>query len=259
MSFRLPLMADTAGQSAHREFRRARLSRVRSVAARAALAAAVAAAIGVLWIDRGWTEAHGRTALGILVVGALVVCASAGAAWRAARSDPGRWERAAAGERRTAEILCGLPTRRWAVLHDLAIPGSNANVDHLAFGPTGAWLVDTKTTRGRIQVGWRSVRVGERGIDPGPTSWEAEVVADRLGVDVKAVIVVHSTTRDVGLPSRGRRIGRGVRVVSPDGLARHLRRGRRRLGAREVDELYDRALTELGARVSAVAQGGRGG
>jgi Nuclease-related domain len=252
-------MADTAGQSAHREFRRARLARGRSVAARVSLAAAAAAAIGVLWLERGWAEVHRRTALEVLVLAALAVCASGGAAWKAARTDPGRWERAADGERRTAEILGGLPPRRWAVLHDLAIPGSNANVDHLAFGPTGAWLVDTKTTRARIRVGWRSVRMGEWRIDPAPTSWEAEVVADRLGVDVQPLIVIHSTIPGVGLPPRGRRIGQGVRVVSPDGLARRLRRGRRRLGAREVDELYELARAELGPRVSVVQQGGRRG
>ena len=168
-------------------------------------------------------------------------------------------ERAAAGERRTAEILCGLPSRRWAVLHDLALPGSNANVDHLAFGPTGAWLVDTKTTRGTVRVGWRSVRVGERRIDPAPTCWEAEVVGDRLGVDVRAVIVVHSTAPGARFPHRGRRIGRGVRVVAPEGLTGRLRRGRRRLSTVQIEELYERARTELGPRVSFAHHGGRGG
>jgi hypothetical protein len=37
--------------------------------------------------------------------------------------------RGAAGERRTARLLTLLERRGWAVLHDLAIPGTQANID----------------------------------------------------------------------------------------------------------------------------------
>jgi len=30
------------------------------------------------------------------------------------------------------------------VLHDRAIPGSRANIDHIGIGPTGVWVIDTK-------------------------------------------------------------------------------------------------------------------
>jgi hypothetical protein len=39
------------------------------------------------------------------------------------------WRRGAAGERRTARRLAALERRGWVVLHDLAIPGSRANLD----------------------------------------------------------------------------------------------------------------------------------
>jgi hypothetical protein len=39
------------------------------------------------------------------------------------------WRRGAAGERHTARQLAPLGRRGWAVLHDLAIPGSAANID----------------------------------------------------------------------------------------------------------------------------------
>jgi hypothetical protein len=39
------------------------------------------------------------------------------------------WRRGAAGERRTARLLDRLQQRGWVVLHDLAVPGSAANVD----------------------------------------------------------------------------------------------------------------------------------
>ncbi|HET7518006.1 MAG TPA: nuclease-related domain-containing protein, partial [Actinomycetes bacterium] len=47
------------------------------------------------------------------------------------RSSPDTvaWRRGAAGERRTARLLAPLERHGWAVLHDLAIPGSAANID----------------------------------------------------------------------------------------------------------------------------------
>jgi hypothetical protein len=49
------------------------------------------------------------------------------------------WRRGAAGERHTARLLGRLEQRGWVVLHDLAIPGSAANIDHLVIGPGGWW------------------------------------------------------------------------------------------------------------------------
>jgi hypothetical protein len=62
------------------------------------------------------------------------------------------WRRGAAGERRTARLLGQLERRGWAVLHDLAIPGSQANIDHLVIGPGGVVVIDTKQYRGRLRL-----------------------------------------------------------------------------------------------------------
>jgi hypothetical protein len=51
--------------------------------------------------------------------------------------DASAWRRGAAGERRTARLLGQLGRQGWAVLHDLAIPGSQANLDHVVIGPGG--------------------------------------------------------------------------------------------------------------------------
>jgi hypothetical protein len=40
----------------------------------------------------------------------------------------------------------------WTVLHDLAVPGSRANLDHLVIGPGGVFAVDSKQHRGRLQL-----------------------------------------------------------------------------------------------------------
>jgi hypothetical protein len=38
------------------------------------------------------------------------------------------------------------------VLHDLAVPGSRANLDHLVIGPGGVFVVDSKQYRGRLRL-----------------------------------------------------------------------------------------------------------
>jgi len=66
--------------------------------------------------------------------------------------DAVAWRRGAAGERRTARLLDPLARHGWAVLHDLAIPGSQANLDHLVIGPGGVFVIDSKQYRGRLQL-----------------------------------------------------------------------------------------------------------
>ncbi|MCU1499821.1 MAG: hypothetical protein JWM47_3774 [Acidimicrobiales bacterium] len=53
------------------------------------------------------------------------------------------WAKGAAGERATGTALDALPAG-FTVLHDLKMPGSRANIDHLVIGPTGAFTVETK-------------------------------------------------------------------------------------------------------------------
>jgi hypothetical protein len=166
---------------------------------------------------------------GLLVIGAVMA---------RPRPDPQRWSRGAEGERATAALLERLPARKWVVLHDRRVPGSRANIDHLVVGPTGVWVVDTKALRAEVRAGWRSVRVGDGFLDVEPAAWEAEVVADRLGVVVTPVVAVHGPR--VALPRRGRRC-RGVRVVPAGALVRRLSKGRRRLRRAQVRALAERA------------------
>lgn len=59
-----------------------------------------------------------------------------------AESQPTQaWKVGAAGERRVAEIL---DATGCFVLHDRRIPKSKANIDHLAVGPAGVFVIDAK-------------------------------------------------------------------------------------------------------------------
>jgi Nuclease-related domain len=51
------------------------------------------------------------------------------------------WRRQAAAQRRTAGALAQLEQEGWLALHDVALPGWSASLDHLVIGPTGAWAI----------------------------------------------------------------------------------------------------------------------
>jgi hypothetical protein len=63
------------------------------------------------------------------------------------------WQRGLDGERRTGEVLASLQTHGWAILHDLHWPGRPyANIDHIAIGPTGIFVIDSKNWSGDVIV-----------------------------------------------------------------------------------------------------------
>ena len=64
------------------------------------------------------------------------------------------WRQGAEGEAATARALAiRLHRGDVIVLHDRRIGGrSRANIDHIAIGPTGVTVIDTKSSRGRVQL-----------------------------------------------------------------------------------------------------------
>ena len=64
-----------------------------------------------------------------LVLGALAAMATAWGLRFKPSPDAVAWRQGASGERRTARLLAPLERHGWAVLHDLAVPNSTANLD----------------------------------------------------------------------------------------------------------------------------------
>jgi hypothetical protein len=131
------------------------------------------------------------------------VTVAAGLGWLLRfRSSPDTlaWRRGAAGERRTARLLTPLERRGWAVLHDLAIPNSQANIDHLVIGPGGVVAIDSKQYRGRLRVDrdgmvWHGRHLLVSALRT--TLWEADRADEVLGiadVQVAAIVAVHGAS-----------------------------------------------------------------
>jgi Nuclease-related domain len=126
--------------------------------------------------------------------------AAIGLAWRLRfRPSPATlaWRRGAEGERRTARLLAPLERHGFQVFHDLAVPGSAANVDHLVVGPTGVFVIDSKRYRGHLRYLGGHVWHGGRTLDRTLQTlwWEATQVAETLGfgpdLHVYPVLCVH--------------------------------------------------------------------
>jgi Nuclease-related domain len=134
--------------------------------------------------------------LGLVVAALVAAAASWGLRFRPS-AEAVAWRRGAAGERRTARLLCQLERHGWAVLHDLAVPGSRANIDHLVIGPGGVFVIDSKQYRGRLQLD-RFGRLwhGRYPLAPalGAVSFEADRAAQVLpdpDVVVVPIVAVH--------------------------------------------------------------------
>jgi hypothetical protein len=127
------------------------------------------------------------------------------------------------------------------VLHDLAVPGSPANLDHLVIGPGGVFVVDSKQYRGRLQL------------DPSGRLWHgrypltavlravsfeadraAQVLADPQVV--VPIVAIHGAQ----VPW-GKVVTQGVPVVSARRLPSMLRALPGVLGPERVAALADRA------------------
>jgi hypothetical protein len=64
------------------------------------------------------------------------------------------WRQGATGEQHVARQLTKhLRSSNVVLIHDRRIPGrGRANIDHLAIGPAGIIVIDTKSTRGNVEI-----------------------------------------------------------------------------------------------------------
>jgi hypothetical protein len=132
-----------------------------------------------------------------LVLGGLVAVAAGWGLRFRPSPEAVAWRRGAVGERRTARLLKPLEREGWAVLHDLAVSGSRANIDHLVIGPGGVFVVDSKQYRGRLQLD-PSGRLWHGRYPLAPTLRAVSFEADRAalvlpdpGVAVVPIVAVH--------------------------------------------------------------------
>jgi hypothetical protein len=95
------------------------------------------------------------------------------------------WQQGGSGEVRVGarleRLLDGTSVR---LLHDRRVPGhGQANIDHIAVGPVGITVIDSKTHRGKIRRDWRGCRGCKSSVDQlalrsMPWRWDRPAVAN---------------------------------------------------------------------------------
>jgi ElaB/YqjD/DUF883 family membrane-anchored ribosome-binding protein len=232
------------GGSAHAQWRRMRAAEwaawIRSLPWRVAatlVTAAVGAVLGSLLAARL-----------ALVLGALAAVAAGWALRFRPSPDAIAWRQGAAGEQRTARLLAALERQGWVVLHDLAIPGSRANIDHLVIGPGGVFVIDSKHYRGRLQLD-PSGRLWHGRYPLAPTLRAVSFEADRAALvltDPDVVVVPVVAVHGAQVPW-GKVVVQGVPVVPTRRLPSLLRDLPAVLGPERVAGLADQARVRFHA------------
>jgi hypothetical protein len=159
-----------------------------------------------------------------LLAGVVAAGVTGWAVWFRTSPETRAWRRGAIGERRTARLLGRLERHGWAVLHDLAVPGSRANIDHLVIGPGGVFVVDSKLYTGKLHLArGGSLWHGRHPLAPmlRAVRFEADQAAQVLAtpdVEVVPLVAVHGAQ----VPW-GKLVADGVPVVSARRLPELLR------------------------------------
>jgi len=162
-----------------------------------------------------------------LALGTLMAGAAAVGLLRPSRSAVA-WSTGASGEKRVGRMLDRLRRKGVTVLHDRTIPGSRANIDHLAVTPSGVFTVETKRYKGRLEVRSRSAQLWinrrNRSNLLDQARRQAQAVTDvltRAGlseIPVTPVLCFVDTRLPLLMPKR---VG-GVMICTPNTLRRRL-------------------------------------
>ena len=159
------------------------------------------------------------------------------------------WDKGARGERMTADDLAPLLERGFVLLHDRQIPGSQANIDHIAVGPTGMFVIETKHLSGKVEVIqdklFVSGRLRSNYIDETyREAYAAQVAVRELLEPLKATVVPVLCIHGARMPWFDHAVA-GVDLVSGSGLERLLSEGPTILSDDQIQQvatLADRRL-----------------
>jgi hypothetical protein len=238
VALRVRASVGSPGASAHAEYRRRRA--VDWAAWTRTLPWRVAGTLGI-GVGAGLLGSLLATRLGLILSGLATVAA----AW-ALRFRPSlearAWRQGAVGERRTARLLGPLEQQGWAILHDLALPGSRANIDHLMIGPGGVLVIDSKQYRGRLRLD-SSGRLWHGRYPLAPALCAVDFEADqaaRVLTDPDVVVVPIVAVHGAQVPW-GKVVMQGVPVVAARRLPSMLRALPAVLGPERVAVLADQA------------------
>lgn len=183
-----------AGQSARREYERRRHADLqrRRQHYKWKLACVVTAPLLVYAVARAaFLEPFDRNASFLAGLLAVVVATKLASNLWGRKATTDAWRKGADGEELTARTLARLPVP-YVSLHDLRIPGSRANIDHLVIGPSGVFTVETKHYAGDVEVKCGRAQRGGRSMSSvvEQAAGQAKVASGILGCVVRPIVCI---------------------------------------------------------------------
>src|SRR6266511_3121533 len=149
----------------------------------------------------------------------------------------------AVGFHGAARLLRRVARHGCTVFHDVAIPGTPANADHVLIGPAGVVLVDSKRYTGRVWQGpdgrvWHNQYPMDRPLSS--LRMEAAAIAGLLGVPVRPLMCVHGANVDFAGLTAG-----DVEILPAGRLVNVLTAAGQRLSGADVRALVAQTHTML--------------
>jgi hypothetical protein len=153
----------------------------------------------------------------------------------------------ARGEEKVGAELEKLPAS-YVVFHDVKMPRSRENIDHIVFGPTGVFVVETKAVAGSVTVDDGAIFVGRRRSSYVEQVWRqasalqgplSELLADK-GLDVQPIVCF---TR-AELPLFRTELN-GLLLLGPKGTRRHIAGRAPVFSEEEIETLVSKAERSL--------------
>jgi hypothetical protein len=186
---------------------------------------------------------------GLVAFGACLV-----GIWTIVRLPPEAlyWDRGAKGERKTAEAIEPLLGRGFVVLFGKLMPDDRGDIDTIAIGPTGVWVIETKNLSGSVSILIGKLLVDDRDRQ----SMVEQVYREAFAVQqivgellapahtmAAPVLCIHGART----PTFDHSVG-GVRVVSGRQLAKLIGEGPQILDPELVQKVADLADRKLRTR-----------
>ncbi len=241
---------NSAGESALKEYGRRRASERRRrrnhFGAKIALLTLLTGATFVV-VRAAGTRAAGRGDIGDwlgLILAGGVALRFASELW-SPRQTTKAWRKGAEGEIRTARILERLG-REYVIQHDLVLPGTRANIDHLVIGPTGIFTVETKNYSDPVKVARGRVTCRGRSMERIVVQARAQSEAAGKALERRVIPLVCVVGAGVKTGVLRPPVVNGVRFCNNRRLVSVINRGPAILSGAEVGELAATCLERMG-------------
>ena len=150
------------------------------------------------------------------------------------------WRTGAEGERRVGHALDALRRRDFVILHDRRMPGGRSNIDHVAIGPQGIFVVESKYLSGDIEISDDRLFIADRERQNIVDQVYGEAVATQIALGeflnrARLTVVPILCIQGARVPWLDKRVS-GIRLFSARELKK-IAEGPAVLTAEEVQEL----------------------